>query len=78
MSLLGFYLVLFLGDPDKLICSVGQNAGVLSNWRNTETVVPLNLMYDVAPPDLVTAVVTELGFLPCTSVPVVLRVKPIE
>lgn len=36
----------------------------------------LNLLYDVTPPDLITAVVTELAILPCTSAPVVLRIKP--
>lgn len=36
----------------------------------------LSPVYDITPPDLVTAVVTELAILPCTSVPVVLRVKP--
>lgn len=35
-------------------------------------------MYDVTPADLVTAVVTELAILPCTSVPVILRIKPSE
>ncbi|KAL5967731.1 Translation initiation factor eIF-2B subunit delta [Taenia solium] len=35
----------------------------------------LNLVYDVVPPELVSAVITELGILPTTSVPVVLRVK---
>ena len=34
-----------------------------------------NLTYDVTPPDLITCVVTDMGFLPCTSVPVVLRLK---
>lgn len=34
--------------------------------------------YDVTPPELVTAVVTEVAILPCTSVPVILRIKPSE
>ncbi|RZF47167.1 hypothetical protein LSTR_LSTR004876 [Laodelphax striatellus] len=38
----------------------------------------LSLAYDLTPPDLVTAVVTEVGILPCTSVPVILRIKPSE
>ncbi|KAF7265504.1 hypothetical protein GWI33_021078 [Rhynchophorus ferrugineus] len=38
----------------------------------------LNLLYDVTPPDLVTAVITELAILPCTSVPVVLRINAKE
>uniref|UniRef100_A0A0X3PBB9 Translation initiation factor eIF2B subunit delta n=1 Tax=Schistocephalus solidus TaxID=70667 RepID=A0A0X3PBB9_SCHSO len=46
----------------------------LSGWRIKKTLRLLNLTYDVLPPELVTAVVTELGILPTTSVPVVLRV----
>lgn len=38
----------------------------------------LNLVYDVTPSDLVDMAVTELGMIPCTSVPVVLRVKSTE
>ena len=33
----------------------------------------LNLVYDVTPPEYVTMIVTEVGLLPPTSVPVVLR-----
>lgn len=57
-----------LGDPEKLI---GESSYKANNNLNL-----LTLMYDVTPSDLVTAVVTELAVLPCTSVPVVLRVKP--
>lgn len=45
--------------------------GLVSN----DNLTLLNLTYDVTPPDFVTCVVTELGMLPCTSVPVVLRLK---
>lgn len=45
-------------------------------WKSNNYLTPLTFMYDVTPSDLVTAVVTELAVLPCTSVPVVLRVKP--
>lgn len=58
-----------LGDPDAL--------GV-RGWHEVGCLTPLNLTYDVTPPDLVTAVVTELAILPCTSVPVILRIKPSE
>lgn len=47
-------------------------------WQTNNYLTPLNLMYDVTPPNLVTAVITEIAILPCTSVPVVLRVKPTE
>lgn len=38
----------------------------------------LNLVYDVTPPDFVDLVITDLGMIPCTSVPVVLRVKNVD
>lgn len=43
-----------------------------------ERLTPLSLAYDITPPDFVSAVVTELAVLPCTSVPVILRIKPSE
>ncbi|KAK3925613.1 Translation initiation factor eIF-2B subunit delta [Frankliniella fusca] len=73
-----------LADPDELIGS--RRAGEreteserpLANWRDIPSLSLLNLVYDVTPPDLVTAVVTERAILPCTSVPVILRIKPTE
>ncbi|XP_050423556.1 translation initiation factor eIF-2B subunit delta [Adelges cooleyi] len=47
-------------------------------WLNNRYLTPLCLRYDVTTPDLITAVVTEIAILPCTSVPVVLRVRPNE
>ncbi len=35
----------------------------------------LNLVYDITSPDLVAMVITEFGNIPCTSVPVVLRLE---
>lgn len=35
----------------------------------------LNLTYDVCSPEFINCVVTDMGMLPCTSVPVVLRLK---
>lgn len=70
----------FAGDPDLLVksnlCSTKKSS--LSNWRSKKTLNLLNITYDVTPADLVTAVVTELAILPCTSVPVILRIKPSE
>lgn len=64
-----------LGDPDEF---VSKGKGDISHWRSYTNLTPLSLAYDVTPPDLVTAVVTELAILPCTSVPVILRIKPSE
>ncbi|KDR23592.1 Translation initiation factor eIF-2B subunit delta [Zootermopsis nevadensis] len=68
-----------LGNPDDLIpTDASSKECPLSQWRSVGSLTPLNLTYDVTPPDLVTAVVTELAILPCTSVPVILRIKPTE
>lgn len=64
----------FPGDPDDLIDRSDDNSP-LKDWRSNPNLTPLNLLYDVTPPSLVTAVVTELAILPCTSAPVVLRFK---
>lgn len=48
---------------------------VLTNWRELKSLYLLNLVYDVTPSNFVDMVVTEIGMIPCTSVPVVLRVK---
>ncbi|WWC71286.1 uncharacterized protein I206_105239 [Kwoniella pini CBS 10737] len=37
-----------------------------------KNLTPLNLVYDVTPPSLITAVCTEIGFIPPSSVPTVL------
>ncbi|XP_037298829.1 LOW QUALITY PROTEIN: translation initiation factor eIF-2B subunit delta [Manduca sexta] len=63
-----------LGDPDDLIDKNDENSP-LKDWRSNPNLTPLNLTYDITPPSLVTAVVTELAILPCTSAPVVLRFK---
>ncbi|KAJ8020930.1 Translation initiation factor eIF-2B subunit delta [Holothuria leucospilota] len=66
-----------LGDPDDLVIRHNSN-NYLHDWRSIKNLTVLNLVYDVFPPELVSMVVTELGMIPCTSVPVVLRVKNVE
>uniref|UniRef100_A0A096MIS3 Translation initiation factor eIF2B subunit delta n=1 Tax=Rattus norvegicus TaxID=10116 RepID=A0A096MIS3_RAT len=63
-----------LDDPDDLQCKRGDQV-TLANWQNNSSLRLLNLVYDVTPPELVDLVITELGMIPCSSVPVVLRVK---
>ena len=46
-----------------------------TNTNTSDMLTLLNLTYDVTPPDLISCVVTDMGMLPCTSVPVVLRLK---
>ncbi|XP_012369295.1 translation initiation factor eIF-2B subunit delta [Octodon degus] len=63
-----------LDDPDDLRCERKDHVA-LANWQNHSSLRLLNLVYDVTPPELVDLVITELGMIPCSSVPVVLRVK---
>ncbi|XP_030627278.1 translation initiation factor eIF2B subunit delta isoform X1 [Chanos chanos] len=71
-----------LDDPDDLI--VTRNGKThLEHWKTMETPTGgllglLNLVYDVTPPDFVDLVITDLGMIPCTSVPVVLRLKNVD
>lgn len=61
-------------DPDDLQCERGDHVA-LADWQSQPSLRLLNLVYDVTPPELVDLVITELGMIPCSSVPVVLRVK---
>ena len=71
------FVVNELGDPDDLV-ELGKSEHKLSDWRNIKDLSLLNLVYDITPPEFVSTVITELGMLPCTSVPVVLRMKQSE
>ncbi len=62
-----------LGNPFDLISPESPLSH--SELTAQENLTLLNLTYDVTPPDLISCVVTDMGMLPCTSVPVVLRVK---
>ncbi|XP_057678735.1 translation initiation factor eIF-2B subunit delta [Corythoichthys intestinalis] len=66
-----------LDDPDDLIVT-RKGKTQLASWQEVPSLGLLNLVYDVTPPDFVDAVITELGMIPCTSVPVVLRVKSVD
>ncbi|XP_047243119.1 translation initiation factor eIF-2B subunit delta isoform X3 [Girardinichthys multiradiatus] len=66
-----------LDDPDDLIVTRNGHTQ-LENWQQEPSLGLLNLVYDVTPPDFVDLVITELGMIPCTSVPVVLRVKSVD
>ncbi|XP_060610801.2 translation initiation factor eIF2B subunit delta [Anolis sagrei] len=66
-----------LDDPDDLI-ETPRGRGPLCGWKESPALRLLNLVYDVTPLELVDLVITDLGVIPCTSVPVVLRVKNVE
>ncbi|KAI9136081.1 hypothetical protein BKA69DRAFT_1106346 [Paraphysoderma sedebokerense] len=46
---------------------------VLKGWKDVPNLKLLNLMYDVTPSDFVDVVIAEVGLIPCTAVPVVVR-----
>lgn len=60
-------LVLIAGNPYDLVETQEEIPSPLANWKSVPHLTPLNLYYDVTPPELVTAVVTEVAILPCTS-----------
>ncbi len=43
--------------------------------KSCENINLLNLTYDITSPSFISCVITDMGMLPCTSVPVVLRLK---
>jgi translation initiation factor eIF-2B subunit delta len=69
-----------IANPDDIMLSSYQagDAATMADWRSMAHLTPLNIRYDITPPELVTAVITEIAILPCTSVPVILRIKPSE
>ena len=68
--------LLILGDPDDLVkIRKSETNSVLENWRDVNSLYLLNLVYDVMPSSFVDTVITELGMVPCTSVPAVLNKK---
>lgn len=74
-----FRSIFVSGNADDLVNhQPNGKRSLLSNWQTKKSLNLLNITYDVTPADLVTAVVTELAILPCTSVPVILRIKPSE
>lgn len=50
-----------------------NDQSLLKNWQDIDNLNILNIMYDLTPPEYIKKVVTELGALPPSSVPVILR-----
>lgn len=62
-----------LGDPDALVRPGASDATALNGWKSVDSLKLLNILYDVTPSEYVTVVITEIGLIPVTSIPVVLR-----
>ncbi|XP_050026778.1 uncharacterized protein eIF2Bdelta [Dermacentor andersoni] len=63
-----------LGPTSQLVSSLPPNVKT-DGLKDLPSLSFLNLMYDVTAPQFVDMVITEKGILPCTSVPVVLRMR---
>eukprot|EP01102_Stenamoeba_stenopodia_P001437 TRINITY_DN11250_c0_g1_i1.p1 TRINITY_DN11250_c0_g1~~TRINITY_DN11250_c0_g1_i1.p1 ORF type:complete len:511 (-),score=129.22 TRINITY_DN11250_c0_g1_i1:38-1570(-) len=61
-----------LWNPDDLV-EKSNSEGPLKNWREQSNLKLLNLVYDLTPMSFVSLVITDVGLIPPTSVPVVLR-----
>ncbi|CAL1298961.1 unnamed protein product [Larinioides sclopetarius] len=64
-----------LGKPEDLIKTCLNKSGSLEEWQSLSAFQTCNILYDVTPSYLISVIITEKGLLPCSSVPVVLRVK---
>jgi translation initiation factor eIF-2B subunit delta len=63
-----------LGDPDDLISlRKFQKENILTDWRDIAKLKLLNLTYDLTPAEFVSVIITEVGEIPSTAVPVIIR-----
>lgn len=62
-----FKMLFYDSGNEYEIVHSNENSTPLANWESVPNLTPLNLYYDVTPPELVSAVVTEVAILPCTS-----------
>ncbi|KAK9488499.1 initiation factor 2 subunit family-domain-containing protein [Lipomyces starkeyi] len=65
-----------LGSPDDLMnisIDSAPKPGPLKNWRDLPNLKLLNILYDLTPPEYIKKIVTEVGSLPPSSVPVIIR-----
>lgn len=71
-----------IGNPDELVsrdendsmpCRTKFANLLKENWKEMKNLKLLNLYYDLTPVEFIDAVITEIGIIPPSSVPVVLR-----
>ncbi|KAJ5356120.1 hypothetical protein N7517_010729 [Penicillium concentricum] len=59
--------------PEPPVTPHNSSSSPLTNWHNTPHLQLLNIMYDVTPAEYVDMVITEMGSLPPSAVPIVHR-----
>lgn len=62
-------------SPSESTPASKTNASALADWRDTPNLQLLNLLYDATPAEYVDMVVTEMGSLPPSAVPIVHRMS---
>ncbi|KAE8349688.1 hypothetical protein BDV28DRAFT_140659 [Aspergillus coremiiformis] len=62
-------------NPPAESTPVPNGSSPLANWKDTPNLQLLNIMYDVTPAEYVDMVVTEMGSLPPSAVPIVHRMS---
>ncbi|XP_047500518.1 translation initiation factor eIF-2B subunit delta-like isoform X3 [Penaeus chinensis] len=63
-----------LGDANGIVnCPSREYCDLLTDWKDTENLNVVRLVYDVTPAGLVTVLVTEQSVLPTSAVPVIIR-----
>ncbi|KAL4779368.1 hypothetical protein BJX76DRAFT_91438 [Aspergillus varians] len=62
-------------SPSESTAASKSTGSALEDWRDTPNLQILNLLYDVTPAEYVDMVVTELGSLPPSAVPIVHRMS---
>jgi translation initiation factor eIF-2B subunit delta len=62
-----------IGDPDDLIPLGRSKPNLLRDWRDIQSLKLLNLTYDLIPVEFISMVITEVGDIPPTAVPAIVR-----
>lgn len=71
---LSFNTLLPTGDANGIVnCPSREYCDLLTDWKDTQNLNVVRLVYDVTPAGLVTVLVTEQSVLPTSAVPVIIR-----
>ncbi len=68
-----------VGDADAIVSSAARHStssygrALGPDWHVHANLKLLNVLYDVTPPEFISLVISEIGLIPVTSIPVVLR-----
>ena len=62
-----------VADPADLIKDKDGRPTLLEGWEEVDHMGVLNLSYDLTPQEFITVIVTDVGNIPTTSVPVIIR-----